>query len=86
MRHVLRAHCKGDRRHSLYQRARFCGKALNEVVSQGDVVALPGAGDQPDRIAERIAGCVDFCAEAAARPAKTLGVRSPLFLRAPAAC
>jgi hypothetical protein len=49
-------------------------------------VALSGRADQPNRIAERIAGGVDFGAQAAARPAQALGMRPPFCRRAPAAC
>ena len=53
---------------------------------KGDVVAVPWTGDQPDRIAERIADGVDFRAQPAARPAQAQGIRPPFCLRAPAAC
>ena len=63
-----------------------CGEAVDQFVREGDVVALAGRSDQADRIAERIASGVDFRAQAAARPAKALGIRPPFCLRAPAAC
>jgi hypothetical protein len=58
----------------------------DEIVREGDVVALTGRGDQPERIAESIAGGVDFGAQSAARPAQALGIRPPFSRRAPAAC
>lgn len=61
-------------------------EAVDEIVREGDVVALAGRADQADGIAERVAGGVDFCAQAAAGAAKALGIRAPFFRRAPAAC
>jgi hypothetical protein len=58
-------------------------QALYQFVREGDVVALSRRSDQAHRIAQRVAGCVDFCAQAAAGAAKALGIRSR---RAPAAC
>ena len=62
------------------------GEALDQFVGEGDVVALAWRTDQAHRIAERIASGVDFGAQAAARPAKALGIRPPFCRRAPAAC
>lgn len=61
-------------------------EALDKIMGKGNVVALPGAGQQTHRIAERIAGGVDLGAQAAARPAQALGIRPPFERRAPAAC
>ena len=55
-----------------------CGEALDQLVREGDVVALARRADQAHRIAERIASGVDFRAQAPARPAKALGIRPPL--------
>jgi hypothetical protein len=38
------------------------GEAVKKIMGKSDIVALSRAGDQADRIAERIAGGVDFCA------------------------
>lgn len=59
---------------------------LDQVVGEGDVVALAGRADQAQRQAERFGGGVDLGAQAAARPTQALGIRPPLTLRAPAAC
>jgi hypothetical protein len=59
---------------------------VDKIMRDGDVIALPRRGDQTDRIAERIAGGVDFGAQSASRPAQALGIRPPFTLRAPAAC
>jgi hypothetical protein len=61
-------------------------EAIDEIMREGDVVALAWRSDQPDRIAEGVVGGVNFCAQAAARPAQALGIRPPFSLRAPAAC
>lgn len=61
-------------------------KTLDEVVGEGDVVALTRCADQAERIAERIAGGVDFGTQSTPRPAQALGIRPPFTLRAPAAC
>jgi len=45
---------------------------------EGDVVALAWRANQAHRIAERIAGGVDFGAQAAAGATEALGIR-PLF-------
>ena len=60
--------------------------AVDQVVSEGNVVALAGRGDEADGKAESFGCGVDFGAQAAARPAQALGIRPPLTLRAPAAC
>jgi len=65
---------------------RFCIDAVDQIVSEGDVVALAGRADQADGKAQSLGGGVDFCAQTAARPAQALGIRPPLALRAPAAC
>lgn len=64
----------------------FGGEAVDEIVGEGDVVALAGRADQADRQAEGLGGGMDLGAQAAARPAQALGIRPPLTLRAPAAC
>jgi hypothetical protein len=61
-------------------------EAVDQFMREGDVVALSGARDQADRIAERIACSMDLGAQAAARPAQALGIRPPFDRRAPAAC
>lgn len=61
-------------------------EAVDERVGEGDIVALAGRADQPNRIAERVAGGVDLGAQSTSRPAQTLGIRPPFCLRAPAAC
>jgi hypothetical protein len=61
-------------------------EAVDKIMRKGDVIALPRSPDQADRIAQRIAGSVDFGAQPAARPAQALGIRPPFALRAPAAC
>ena len=66
------------------RRAR--SKAVDEIVREGDVIALPGRADQTDRVAETIASGMDFGTQPAPRPAQALGIRPPFALRAPAAC
>jgi hypothetical protein len=61
-------------------------ETIDQVMSEGDIVALAGRANQADRQAERLGGGVDLGAQAAARPAQALGIRPPLTLRAPAAC
>jgi hypothetical protein len=61
-------------------------EAVDEITREGDVVALTWRSDQSDRIAEGVVGGMNFCAQAAARPAQALGIRPPFSLRAPAAC
>ena len=60
--------------------------AVDQIVGEGDVVALSGRGDQANGKAERLGGGMDLGAQAATRPAQALGIRPPLTLRAPAAC
>ena len=60
--------------------------AVDKIMREGDVVALPGRPDQADRVAQRIASGVDFGAQPAPRPAEALGICPPFCLRAPAAC
>jgi len=59
---------------------------INQVMGQGDVVALAGRADQANREPERLSGRVDLGAQAAARATQALGIRPPLTLRVPAAC
>lgn len=61
-------------------------ETIDQVMSEGDIVALAGRADQADRKAERLGGNMNLGAQAAARPAQALGIRPPLTLRAPAAC
>ena len=65
---------------------RVCDEAFDQIMRKGNVVALPRRANQAQRIAERVTGGMDFRTQAAAGAAKTLGIRAPLFLRAPAAC
>jgi len=55
----------------------LCGETFNEVMGEGDVVALSRRADQAHGIAERVAGGVDFGAQSAAGATKALGVRPP---------
>jgi hypothetical protein len=50
-------------------------EAVDQLVREGDVVALSGRADQTHRIANRVAGGVDLGAQAFARPAKALRMR-----------
>jgi hypothetical protein len=43
-----------------------CSEALDQIVREGDVVALPRRANQAHRIAKRVARGVDFRAQAAA--------------------
>ena len=61
-------------------------EAFDQIMREGDVVALAWRTDQPNRIAKRIASSVDFRAQSAARPAQPLGIGPPFSVRAPAAC
>ena len=61
-------------------------EAVDQLVREGNVVALPGRADQTHRIAKGVAGDVDLGAQASARPAKALGMRPPFCRLAPAAC
>ena len=61
------------------------GDAVDQVAGGGHVVLLAWPKQNADRQAQRIYADVDLGAETAARPAKRLGVRSPLLRRAPAA-
>lgn len=60
--------------------------AINQVMGEGDVVALAGRADQADWQPERLGGGMDLGAQAAARPTQALGIRPPFDCRAPAAC
>ena len=62
------------------------GEALDQLVREGDVVALAWRADQAHRIAKCVAGGVDFGAQAAAGATKALGIVPPFSRRAPAAC
>src|ERR1700722_20404430 len=62
------------------------GEALNQLVRESDVVALAWRADQAHRVSQRIAGGVDFGAQAAAGATKALGIRPPFCRQAPAAC
>ena len=61
-------------------------EAIDQIMGESDVVALSRAGDQADRVAQRIAGGMDLGAQPASRPTQALGIRPPFSLRAPAAC
>jgi hypothetical protein len=62
------------------------GEALDQLMGEGDVVALAWRADQAHRIAQSIAGGMDFGAQAATGATKALGIRPPFCRRAPAAC
>ena len=59
---------------------------VDKFVRQGDVVTLARSRDQSDGKTESFCCGMDFRTQSAARPAKTLGIRPPFSLRAPAAC
>jgi hypothetical protein len=59
-------------------------EAVNEIMREGDVVALAGTGEEADGVAHSVSGRMDFCAQSAARLAQTLGVHPPFSLRAQA--
>lgn len=61
-------------------------EALDQLLSQGDVVALARRIDEADGKTQSVTFGMDFGAQAAARPAQALGIRPPLSWRAPAAC
>ena len=64
-----------------------CSEAIDKLMCEGNVVALPRRPDQAERIAERITRDVDLGAQPTSRPAQALGIPAPLFsVRAPAAC
>jgi hypothetical protein len=60
--------------------------AIDKIMRKSDVIALSGSADQTDRIAESVAGGVNFGTQPAPRPAQALGICPPFALRAPAAC
>ena len=62
----------------------FRVEAVDEFMRIGDVVALPWTCDQANRKPERIAGGMDFGAQAASRAAEGLIFRPPFL--APEAC
>ena len=64
-------------------RLRF--EAVDEIMRQSDVIALPRRPDQADRKTQRFCR-MDLRAQSAARPTQALGIRPPFSLRAPAAC
>ena len=53
-------------------------EAIDEIMREGDVVALSRRADEADRQPERITRNMDFRAQPAPRPAKALGIRPPL--------
>ena len=59
---------------------------VDKFVRQGDVVSLARSRNQSDGKTEGLCRGMDFRAQSAARRAKTLGIRPPFSLRAPAAC
>lgn len=70
---------------------RFVGEecvgfySFDEIVGQGDVVALAGRSDKLDGQAKGVGGGVDLGGQPASRPTQALGIRPPFSLRAPAA-
>ena len=64
---------------SLVGNGGFGLDAVDELVREGDVVALPGRGNQANGKAQSLGGGVDLGAQAATRPAQTLGMRPPLW-------
>jgi hypothetical protein len=64
----------------------FCLQPVDQIIGWCHVVLLSGAKVEADRQAQRIDYRMDFGAEPAARPAKSLGFLAPLFSGAPAAC
>ena len=54
-------------------------QSLKEFVRTRDVVFLSWPSDQPDWIAQRIAGGMDFGVQTAAGAAQTLGIRPPFI-------
>jgi hypothetical protein len=66
-----------------------CGarsEAIDKLMCEGNVVALPRRPNQAERIAECITRGVDLGAQPTSRPAQALGIRPPFSVRAPAAC
>lgn len=61
-------------------------QALDQITSWRHVVLLTGPDLETDRQAERVYDGVELGAEAAAGATESLGFRSPLLRRAPAAC
>lgn len=61
-------------------------EALDQLLSQGDVVALARRTDEADGKTQSVNCGMDFGAQAAARPAQALGIRPPSSWRALAAC
>ena len=61
-------------------------ETLDQIMGQGDVVALARRTDQADGKTQSITCGMDLGTQAATRPAQALGIRPPLILRAPAAC
>ena len=59
---------------------------FDQVMGQGDVIALTRCTDEANGKSQSITGGMDFGAQASARPAQALGIRPPFSLRAPAAC
>ena len=52
-------------------------EAVDEIMRKGDVVTLPGTGDEADGIAQSVPRGMDFGAQPASRPAQALGIRPP---------
>lgn len=64
----------------------ICRQSPNEIASRRHVVLLPRPQSKAHRQPERIDYGVDLGAEPASGAAESLGLRSPLFRRPPAAC
>ena len=54
-----------------------CSEAIDKLMCEGNVVALPRRPNQAERIAERITRGVDLGAQPISRPAQALGIRPP---------
>jgi hypothetical protein len=63
-----------------------CRQSAHQLASRCHIILLSGAEMEANRQSQRIDYCMDFAAKAAAGPAESLGFRSPLFRRPPAAC
>jgi hypothetical protein len=58
---------------------------FDEFIAPSRIIVLTCSKDQTDRQPQGVRARVDFGAQPAPRPAKTLGIRPPFSLRAPAA-
>ena len=64
----------------------FASQPVDQAQAGAMSFCCPGPRLEADRQAQRIDYGMEFGAEAAARAAESLGFRSPLLRRAPAAC